>query len=280
MAAGFLKSVGLTPDEVVIRVNDRSFLEEVLKSLGISDDKFMSILRVIDRKEKVSAEKFKEGLVAEGLTAGQVQGLSKFLKAADYSGSEWLSQLFAALENFSGALDYIKFDPIIARGFDYYTRTVFEAWDKTGEFGRSLFGGGRFDDLTATLGGKRIPGVGMAPGDMPIEVLLRQFNKMPQLQPQVASVLVTIFDQASARESQKLADELRQAGISAELWPDASTKLEKQLSYADKKGIGMVAILGSDELAEGVITLKTLQTGKQIQVARSSVVSELECINT
>jgi len=275
IAADYFRAVGLTPEEVVIRVSDRSFLEETFASFGIGGDQFKPVLRVIDRKEKVSAQEFAAGLKAEGLNDEQVAQINDFFDRADYSGSEWLVRLFETLKNFEGVSDYIVFDPIIARGFDYYTGVVFEAWDRTGQFTRSLFGGGRFDNLTATFGGKQIPAQGMAPGDMPIEVLLRQFNKMPDLKVKTADVLVTVFSSEQIAQSQKLAGELRQVGLDVELWPDDSIKMGKQLDYANKRGIPAVAIIGPGEAERGAVTLKWLATGEQTEVARDNVADKL-----
>lgn len=275
IAADYLRSVGLTPEEVFIRVSDRSFLEEKFASLGVTKEQFKPVLRVIDRKEKISDQEFADGLKAEGLSDEQVAKINDFFANAGYSESEWLTRLFETLKNFEGVSDYIVFDPIIARGFDYYTGVVFEAWDRTGQFTRALFGGGRFDNLTATFGGKQIPAQGMAPGDMPIEVMLRQFNKMPDLKPPVASVLVTVFNKDLVVESQKLASELRAAGVSAELWLDASVKFGKQLDYANKKGIPAVAIIGPGEAERGTVTVKWLTSSEQQEMPRDAVADRI-----
>lgn len=263
IAAQFFKEVGLTSDEIVFRVNDRSFFEQILDENNITRDKFLPLLRVIDRKEKISPEEFNESLQKEGLSDEQVKNLNKYFESKDYSKSEWLSKLFKALENYPGVIDYIEYDPIIARGFDYYTRTVFEAWDKTGGLKRALFGGGRFDNLTATLGGERIPGVGMAPGDMPIRELLEQFGKMPNVKPEVAKVLVSVFSEELMEKSLEVSSRLRSNDINVETWLESNSKLDKQLKYADQKGIPYVVIIGPDELSKDKLTLKDLKNQTQ-----------------
>ncbi len=265
IAGTFFKEIGLTPDEVIIRVNDRSYFEGFITSLGIEKDKYMPLLRIIDRKEKVSQEEFDEMLFEQGLSDEQVEKLNAFFKDTDVTKAPWLSKVFAALDKYEGIRDYIVYDPIIARGFDYYTRTVFEAWDKTGGLKRSLFGGGRFDNLTATIGGDRIPGVGMAPGDMPIMEVLKQFNKLPDIRPQSAVALVTIFDESTKEVSLEIANTLRSVGIRTELWVEPGIKLEKQLKYADSKNIPYVIIIGPDEAKEKKVTLKDLQNRTQTQ---------------
>ena len=168
-------------------------------------------------------------------------------------------------------MDYIEFDPTIDRGFDYYTRTVFEAWDRSGGLRRSLFGGGRFDNLTETLGGERIPGVGMAPGDMPIEEILKQFKKIPDLKPETAKVLVTVFNAELMENSLAVASLLRSKNINTELWLEDS-KLDKQLKYADQKGIPYAIIIGPDEATQDKVVLKDLTKQSQESLTLEEII--------
>ncbi|MCL4440180.1 MAG: His/Gly/Thr/Pro-type tRNA ligase C-terminal domain-containing protein [Firmicutes bacterium] len=223
----------------------------------------MTVLRIIDRREKMSDEKFLDTLHGAEITVSQIDFINKLLGGRDYTRSPWLTRVFESLKIYEGVLDYIQFDPLIVRGFDYYTRTVFEAWDKTGQLKRAIFGGGRFDNLTAQVGGARVPGVGMAPGDMPIRVLLEQFNKMPALSPQAAQVLVTVFAPEFYPDSLKTATNLRNHGIPAELWVEPGAKLDKQLKYADQQKIPFAVIIGPDESAKNTVTLKNLSAKSQ-----------------
>lgn len=275
IAAEFFKELGFTPEEVVIRVNDRSYFEQILSENKIDSSKFMPLLRIVDRKAKITSGEFDQLLIEEGLTQEQVASLNQFFNDKDYSKSEWLSNVFNSLKNYPGVLEFVEYDPTIARGFDYYTRTVFEAWDKTGNLRRSLFGGGRFDNLTETLGGERVPGVGMAPGDMPIQVLLEQFNKMPDLKPNAAKVLVTVFSQELLNKSLEIGSRLRSNDISTELYLDGDTKLDKQLKYADQKGIPFVIICGPDEVSKDQIVLKDLENRTQVALTLDELLQKL-----
>src|SRR5258708_3544411 len=158
IAVEFFKEAGLTPDEIVIRLNDRSYFEQILKENNIDLNKFTPLLRIVDRKEKVSVEEFEQALKEEGLSTDQITKLNSFFERKNYSGSKNLEALFQNLKNYPGVLEYIEFDPTITRGLDYYTGTVFEAWDKTGGLKRALFGGGRDDKLTEKFCGERLPG--------------------------------------------------------------------------------------------------------------------------
>lgn len=275
IAAEYLKELGLTPDEVVIKVNDRVLIEQIMLENNFPKDKLSPLLRIIDKKEKVTPEIFDRMLEDEGLQKKQTENLNSFLAGKDYSKSDWLVKVFKNLGKYSGVMEYIEFDPTITRGFDYYTRTVFEAWDKTGNLKRSLFGGGRFDRLTETLGGEKVPGVGMAPGDVPLQVLLEDLGKMPKIAPAIPAVLVTIFSPELEEKSIETALTLRSKDINTELWLEPEAKLEKQLKYADLKGIPYVVIIGPDEAKEGKVTLKNLQQKTQQTLSLDELVGKL-----
>ena len=271
IAVEFFKQLNLTPVEVVIKVNDRTLLEQTISVSNIPAEKFTTLLRLIDRKEKIGPIQFNQTLKEEGLDQKQIDGLNSYLSSKDYTKSDWLSKVFKCLEKYPGVMDYIEFDPTIARGFDYYTRTVFEAWDRSGGLRRSLFGGGRFDNLTETLGGERIPGVGMAPGDMPIEEILKQFKKIPDLKPETAKVLVTVFNAELMENSLAVASLLRSKNINTELWLEDS-KLDKQLKYADQKGIPYAIIIGPDEATQDKVVLKDLTKQSQESLTLEEII--------
>jgi histidyl-tRNA synthetase len=181
-------------------------------------------------------------------------------------------QFFEAV-NALGVDDYLRYDPAIIRGLDYYTGTVFEATDAAGEL-RAILGGGRYDDLVADVGGDPVPGVGFAMGDVVIELVLKAAGALPELRPSPAQVLVTNFEAAMEAASLQLAGELREAGLLAEWYPQAS-KLAKQFRYADRYGIPLVTILGPDELAANQVALKDMVSGEQRSVARTELADEI-----
>lgn len=278
IAAEYFKEVGLTPEEVTICVNDRSYFESVVDQAGIAKLLYLPLLRIIDKIEKTSEEEFTNALVNDlKLTGEQIRIITdEYIKNRDYKRSPWLTKVFESLKYYPGALDYIVFDPLIARGLDYYTRTVFEAWDKTGGLKRAIYGGGRFDNLTATIGGERIPGVGMAPGDMPIQALLEQFGKMPELTIKAAKVLVSVFNEELLTKSTDIASLLRANNINTELYLDENTKLDKQLKYADQKGIPYVVIIGPEEVQKNIVTVKNLKTREQQQISIDELIRLLQ----
>ncbi|MDD2823370.1 MAG: histidine--tRNA ligase [Candidatus Daviesbacteria bacterium] len=275
IAADYLKSLNLTSKEVVIKVSDRSFMQEELKSFGLTEEQIMPVFRIIDRKNKISAEQFNQDLAKEGISLEQAKKIEKLLSEKNFSKSPWLSKIFESLKLYEDIFEYFEFDPTIIRGFDYYTKTVFEAWDRGEGFKRALFGGGRFDNLTSQIGGPKVPGVGMAPGDYAAQVILEEYGKMPNISPKTAAVLVTVFNPELSSESLKLAAKLRKANINTELWAENEAKLDKQLKYADQKGIPYVIIIGPEEAENKTYTLKNLSAKSQEVLSLDEITRKL-----
>jgi histidyl-tRNA synthetase len=169
----------------------------------------------------------------------------------------------------------VRYAPQIVRGLDYYTGTVFEAWDRAGEF-RAILGGGRYDKLVSDVGGEPLPATGFAMGDLVISLVLKKFACLPpELSASPARVLVTIFDQASIATSFKLAAALREAGVNAAIYPEA-VKLGKQFKYGDRMGMRFALVVGPDEQAQQAATLKDLRSGEQRLLPQAELVGTLQ----
>jgi histidyl-tRNA synthetase len=197
----------------------------------------------------------------KGLTRKQLDQLITILAdKALWKRSDELVRFFAILESM-GLSDFVVYDPQIIRGLEYYTGTVFEGRDAEGE-GRAVFGGGRYDNLVGDVGGDPLPGVGFAMGDVTVSLLLKKYGKIPEQAASQPSVLVTAFDQSLLASSFALANDIRQSGIAVIVYPE-SVKLQKQLKFADRRGIRCVVIQGPDEAAAGVVTIKDLVTREQ-----------------
>jgi histidyl-tRNA synthetase len=274
IGAEFLRSVGLSADEVAIRLNSRRLMECKLAEIGIGDDRRLDVFRLIDRRDKLPPDKWEEWALEMGLSTGQVETLKALLaNSALWQESDELRQVFGTAEAM-GLVDYLHFDASIVRGLDYYTGPVFEAYDRARQF-RAIFGGGRYDNLVADVGGDRITGVGFAMGDVIIELLLERAGKRPDLPTSPSHVLVTLFSADLVPATLALAARLRRAGINTEqiLEPD---RLSKQIRYADRKGIPWVTILGPDELAVGRVVLKELATGEQQACSEEEAIERLK----
>ena len=261
IGAEFLRSSGLSSEDVGIFLNSRRLMERKLSEIGIGDELRAEAFRLIDRRDKLPGDKWSAWALELGLSADQLVGLRTLLADPDlWQESEELREVFATAEAF-GLSDYLVYDASIVRGLDYYTGPVFEAYDRS-RTSRAIFGGGRYDNLVADVGGDRITGVGFAMGDVVIELLLADAGKRPELPTSPSQVLVTLFDEDLRKETLGVATRLRQAGINAEQILEP-IRLGKQFRFADRKGIPFVVILGPDELDAGQIVVKNLKTGEQ-----------------
>ncbi|UYN89567.1 MAG: histidine--tRNA ligase [Anaerolineales bacterium] len=272
IAATFLKAIGLNANETQILVNNRQLMQAELEALGIAGDLRSEVFGLIDRKDKLSAEAWQERGKELGLDAAQMLGLEKLLGNLElWQKSESMQRFFKAVEA-QGAADYVRYAPHIIRGLDYYTGTVFEAWDTAGEF-RAIFGGGRYNDLVNAVGGDPVPAVGFAVGNVVISLLLQALGHAPDVSGR-APIYVTVFDADGLAASLTLASELRAAGLKVTSHLQAD-KLQKQFKQADRSGARVVLVLGPDELAQKTVSVKDLLTGDQRSMARADLAAEL-----
>ena len=271
LIAAFFTRVGLSPDDAVILVNNRRLLDAQLQAAGISVVQKPVVSRWIDRRDKLSAETWVAYGSEIGLTNSQIDAMQNMLEDKElWQQSEELVRLFSAAQTM-GISPYLKFDPGIVRGLDYYTGTVFEAQEARGEIRRAILGGGRYENLVAAVGGDPLPGVGFAMGDVVISLILESKGLVPaDVSAYPAAVLVTVFDKELQPASLALASTLRQAGINTNLYPEAA-KLPKQFKYADRLGIRLAAVIGPDEAAQELVTLKNLADGSQVTIPVSQV---------
>ena len=272
IAANFFKQVGLPSQEVAILVNDRQLTGNELAGLGMPPEKRIEALSLIDRRPKMEPAEWDAYALEIGLSKGQLDGLKSIL--ADqilWKKSERLVRIFDSLEAM-GVKEYVRYDSNIIRGLLYYTSTVFEAFDLSGEIRRSILGGGRYDNLLAAVGGDPMPAVGFAMGDLIISLILQRFGYIPDdLGRNPADVLVTVFAEDLSAASQLLAYEMRQTGLRVICSSEAG-KLPKQFKFADRMKIRAAIVLGPDEVAKGQVTIKDLASGTQqtVESARAA----------
>ena len=263
VACTLFGALGLGPEEVQIRVNDRAALEaDLTGTLGVAAAQVRGVFAVIDRLDKVGSERAGGQLVELGLGEGQANELVAFVGAPVSDPSPRLATIMEQLA-IGGHDQYVRLDRAIARGFDYYTSTVFEAW-AAGDLRRAIFGGGRYDDLTRQVGGKqRIPGVGMAVGDLALFELLRALDRVPAPPASGPAALVTVFDADLQPASARIAEALRRHGVAVELCLDPGQRLDRQLKHADRVGARHALIIGPDEATEDMVMVKDLRRRTQ-----------------
>ncbi|HEY4692010.1 MAG TPA: histidine--tRNA ligase [Bellilinea sp.] len=265
ICAAFFKSVGLSPAQVDISINDRRLMEGQLEKIGVTSDALRkTVFMLIDRRDKMIPAEWDGFAIQSGLTLTQLNDLKAMLANRElWKESAELTRVFSALEALS-ATAYVKFDPQIIRGLDYYTGTVFEARDKDRE-GRAILGGGHYDNLVEDVGGDPLPAVGFAMGDVMIRVVLEKYGCLPEFKPSPADILVTVFEPSLLDHSLKISADLRNAGFKVACFTEEA-KLPRQLKYADKMGIRFVVIVGPDEFSAGQATVKDLASRQQATV--------------
>ena len=265
ICAAFFKSVGLSPAQVDISINDRRLMEGQLEKIGVTSDALRkTVFMLIDRRDKMIPAEWDGFAIQSGLTLTQLNDLKAMLANRElWKESAELTRVFSALEALS-ATAYVKFDPQIIRGLDYYTGTVFEARDKDRE-GRAILGGGHYDNLVEDVGGDPLPAVGFAMGDVMIRVVLEKYGCLPEFKPSPADILVTVFEPSLLDHSLKISADLRDEGFKVACFTEEA-KLPRQLKYADKMGIRFVVIVGPDEFSAGQATVKDLTSRQQATV--------------
>jgi histidyl-tRNA synthetase len=276
--ATFFQRVGLSPQQVIIKVNNRRLIEDRFDAFDIPAEKRPAVSSWIDRREKMTPEAWMEYGKDIGLSPEQITNLKETLADKNlWKQSADLTRFFAVIDAL-GLSEFFEFDPSIMRGLLYYTGTVLEAWEVGGDIKRSILGGGRYDNLTSDVGGDPVPGTGWAMGDVVITLVLEKYGLLPKdLNVNPAPVFVTVFDRDRMLESFKLASELRRAGLNVVCYPEAA-KLPKQFKYADRIGAKVTLVLGPDEVEKDQVAVKNLISGEQVSVTREALVDQIRKI--
>lgn len=255
ICAKLFKSVGLRSDQVQILINDRRLTTQTFSSIGIPNEKYEKAFKLIDRFDKLSPDNWDAYGIECGFSKKEIDKLKNSLHEKEsWQKSPEMIRFFNAL-SIIGVSEYVRFDPKIVRGLDYYTGIVCEAYDLEG--GRAIMGGGHYDNLVEDVGGAPLPGVGFAMGDVMLSIVLEKYGLMPSPPAYGKTVLVTVFNTDTYEASLNFSNKLRSADIDTIIYPEIE-KLQKQLKYADRLKIRYVVIIGPDELQNGEFVLKDL----------------------
>jgi histidyl-tRNA synthetase len=275
-AADALTDLGLTSEDFEFRVSHRDILGGLLEAFDADVDAEAAI-RAVDKSEKVSEQEFYGLLNDAGLSYEQAEEFENLLDTPEddlddlvaFAGTERVEN---AVENLAdvldatadfGAREFCTLSLETARGLDYYTGTVFECFDSTGDVNRSIFGGGRYDDLIEGFGGQSTPAVGFAVGDATLTLLLERAGVWPDEELSTDYYVLQVGDTRDVAAD--ITRELRTAGHVVET--DVSGRsFGAQLDYADSVNAETVVIVGEQDLADGNVTLKDMESGDQTQV--------------
>ena len=276
--------------KVVIKLNNRKVLAGIAEVIG-APERMTDITVAIDKLEKIgqegvlaeleqkglsqeSIQKLDPLLLMEGSTQEKLEFLKKFLKASEI-GNEGLTEL-------GRLLDYVETDPVgadlefdltLARGLNYYTGSILEVKSAEVEIG-SICGGGRYDDLTGIFGLEGVSGVGISFGADRIYDVLNQLERFPERATLDTTLLFVNFGEAEVKHIIPILGSLRKSGIATELYPEQA-KMKKQMTYANSREIPFVALVGEQEIQDGQITLKEMETGKQERLTPEELVERL-----
>ncbi len=273
-----------------IKINHRAILSHLAQTVGAKGNE-SQFFTAIDKRDKIGDEKVKEDLLTKGFFENDLEKLFDLL---NYEGGsqrkmESLFPILSKSEKGKKGVDdinavysmlkecdndeHVEFDIALARGLSYYTGCIFEVKINNVAIG-SVSGGGRYDNLTGNFGMPDVSGVGISFGVDRLYDAMEELQLFPKEAQISSTVMIAHFDEETMRYGLKAAHELRQNGIATEIYPD-QTKLKKQLDYANKKMIPFVIVIGSDELKDGLLTLKNMEKGEQEKLSLNEIVKKL-----
>ena len=274
---------------VCIKVNNRKILSGIAELIGAAD-KIVDITVAIDKLDKIGLEGVNEELRQDGLTEQQIARLQPIIAmegsneqkiatmrealAQSEVGQKGLDEVAFVLARVGDVASQVQFDLTLARGLDYYTGCIFEVKALDVQIG-SITGGGRYDNLTGIFGMPGLSGVGISFGADRIYDVMGQLNLYPEALATSTQLLFLNFGTQEADYCLPLLQQVRQAGVSAEIYPDAA-KLKKQMQYANARMVPYVAMAGEDEVKAGEITLKNMITGQQERVKPAELIKKLK----
>ena len=274
----------------VIKLNNRKILLGIAETIG-APDKFIDITVAIDKLDKIGLEKVNEELLSKGISESAIeklkpifdlsgtndqklQSLKEIVKDSEtgLKGVEEVQRVLNYFNTLSLDID-LDLDLTLARGLNYYTGAIFEVKAKDVEIG-SICGGGRYDDLTGVFGLSDVSGVGVSFGADRIYDVMEQLQIFPQEIVASTKVMFVNFGEKEEAYCLPLLQNLREAGINAEIFPE-SAKMKKQMTYANNKNIPFVILVGDNEMQRNALTLKDMISGEQIELTFDELIKKL-----
>ncbi len=267
VAHGIMRSLGADERNFEIRVSDRRLLDSIFDQVGIDAGLRAEITRLLDKRGKV--EDF--GAKLSELVGDEKKGRDLLDQIERTTSSKYLEDLRTTLEHMG--VGNMIVDTSVTRGFDYYTGMVFEVYDTDETNKRSLFGGGRFDNLLSLFGGESIPAVGFAMGDVTAKDFLEAHNLSPEYAPATELMICIVEDDARSHAIQ-LAQSLRREDVAIAV-NISGKRIGDQIRQADKMRIPFVLAVGKNERESGRYTLKNLATGHEQTVSADRIAEHL-----
>lgn len=267
LAHAVMVSMGAEERDFEIRVSDRRILDSIYASVGIAEEYAANVTRLLDRRAKI--ENFEKELT--DLIAHEEKAIKLIEEIERITSTAYLEDLRVVLEHMG--VRNMTVDTKITRGFDYYTGMIFEVYDTSEENRRSLFGGGRYDNLLALFGGEPIPAVGFGMGDVTARDFLEAHNLLPEYAP-ATELMICVVEPESSTHAIRLAQDLRREDITVAV-NFTGKRVGDQIRQADKMKVPFVIAVGEKERLEGRYTVKNLQTGAEITLPADRISEHL-----
>jgi histidyl-tRNA synthetase len=255
IASQIMKAFGATDSDFEIRLNSRKALDQAFEKLGLSESSAKELRILIDKKDKI--DNFAE-------EAERILG-----KPFDPSLFTWdgFDEIRGILSDVG--IPNVTYNPELVRGFDYYTGVIFEVFDTSPENKRSLFGGGRYDNLMDIFNTPSVPAVGFGMGDVTMRDFLETHNLLPAYTP-TTDLVICVLERNHVGAAHKLAEKLRKAGLNVAV-DYTARKVGDQIKAADKQRIKFVLCVGSDEIARGTYKVKQLTNGQETELPEDEI---------
>ena len=278
---------------VQIKINNRKILTGIAEVIGAAD-KIVDITVAIDKLDKIGLDNVNQELREDGLSDEQIEKLQPIISlegtndeklntiaevlATSETGLKGVEETRFILDTLKtlGLKNEIQLDLTLARGLNYYTGAIFEVKALDVQIG-SITGGGRYDNLTGIFGMPGISGVGISFGVDRIFDVLNALDSYPKDATNGTQLLFINFGDKETAYCLPAVAKAREAGIRTEIFPDA-TKMKKQMSYANAKQIPFVALAGENEMSEGKLTLKNMESGEQSLVTIDEIIKTINCM--
>ena len=259
VAHDLMFAFGAKSEDFIIKIGSRTYLDELARTYGLSPESTRALLALLDRRNKMPQEEFETKLEELGVplsalsTDAEPEDVASVIKTLNEVG-----------------IGNACFDPSIVRGFNYYNGIVFELFDTHPENNRALFGGGRYDNLTALFDDEPISGVGFGMGDVTIRDFLEVRHLLPPYIP-ATKLYLAVMDPLLVPYALGLASELRKGGVNTAV-DFGDKKVSDQIKAATKHQIPFLIVIGENEVAASEFKLRTLGTGEETLLKRDELV--------
>lgn len=281
-----LKAFGASDEMYTIRINNRKVINIMMSDyLGLNAIQSQLMMKLFDRKNKISNEEFRDQAIdifSQDAAPQGLQNISTLLTINSFDSLpkqllenedvQELKELFSLIKN--AGIKNAQFDITLMRGLDYYTGTVFEFFDNHPDNNRSLFGGGRYDGLVGLFGADPLSAVGFAPGLTTTELFLTSHNLLPELKSST-DVYIVVLGEDTLEGANRFAQKLRAEGVKAEL-DITSRKIDKQIRTAIKKNIPFMIFVGKEELESESYSLKDTSSSEEQKLSFERIVSTVK----